>query len=121
VVQQLKTGEVSFPQLDTLLSASSGGGSIAVSPDGRVAAIGADDGSARLWDMQTGHVVAVMMGHEAPVTSVAFSPDGSFLFTGSLDKTVIVWDIAKHKKIRQLMGHTGGVIGLAIPMTESRF
>lgn len=114
VVQQLKTGEVNLPQLGMLLNAASGGASLAVSPDGRVVATGADDGSARLWEMQTGRIVATLKGHEAPVSSVAFSPDGRVLFTGSLDNTVIGWDMATGKEVRRLMGHTDGVIGLAV-------
>jgi WD40 repeat protein len=114
VTQQLKSGQVNLPQLGLLLNAASGGASLAVSPDGRIVATGSDDGSARLWDIVSGHVVRSFGGHTAPVTSVVFSPDGRVLFTGSLDKTVKAWDVSTGKEIRRMMDHTNGVIGLAI-------
>jgi WD40 repeat protein len=112
VVRQLKTGQVSLPQLAPLFA--TGSSSLAVSPDNRIVATGADDGSAKLWEISTGRLMSVFKGHMAPVTSLAFTPDGHVLFTGSLDKTVIAWDMSTGREVRKIMGHTEGVIGLSV-------
>jgi hypothetical protein len=57
---------------------------------GRVATAG-DDGTARLWDAESGKPLAVLQGHTGPVLSVAFSPDGGRLATASDDKTARLW------------------------------
>jgi cyclic pyranopterin phosphate synthase len=41
------------------------------------------DGSARLWDVQTGQEIRRFIGHTAEVESVAFSLDGKYLLTSS--------------------------------------
>ena len=46
------------------------------------------DGTARIWDAQTGLAVTPPLVHKETVTWVAFSPDGSRLATASADGTV---------------------------------
>jgi hypothetical protein len=97
-LRQLKAGEaVLHSSLGAILS--SGGGSLAISPDGRVIAIGENDGSASVWDLATGRPVMMLRGHTAAVIGVAFSPDGKRLFTRSLDATVRQWDTATGKML----------------------
>jgi WD40 repeat protein len=54
----------------------------ALSPDGRVAAAVAFDGSVWLWSRDTGAVLPTGAGAEEAATSVAFSPDSLTLVTG---------------------------------------
>jgi len=89
---QLKEGLVSLPALRNLLSVQGQGGSVAVSPDGAIAATGHADGIARLWELSSGEQIGELVGHTRAVTSVAFSPDGASLATGSLDRTARVWN-----------------------------
>jgi WD40 repeat protein len=49
---------------------------LAVSPDGRRAVTGCDDGTARLWDLDTGEPVGPPLKVDGAVLAVAFSPDG---------------------------------------------
>src|SRR5450432_201589 len=67
--------------------------SIAFSPDGHRIVSGSGDKTIRVWDAETGAVVAgPCHGHSDWVTSVAFSPDGHRIVSGSGDKTIRVWD-----------------------------
>ncbi len=79
---------------------------VGFSRDGtRIASAGAD-GTARIWDTQTGEELLVMRGHNSDVLAVAFSPDGSRLVTAGLDNTIRVWDTATGEEITQLSGLT---------------
>ncbi len=73
---------------------------VAASADGRWAASGAEDGTARVWDCQTGLEVESMGGHRPAVTSVAFTADGQRLLSGSTDGTVRLWDVPTGAEIR---------------------
>jgi prepilin-type N-terminal cleavage/methylation domain-containing protein len=67
-----KVGEVR-----RFLGHQTGVNSVAISPDGRLAATGGQGGpdlSVRLWDMADGHEIRRMDGHGGTVTGVAFSP-----------------------------------------------
>jgi WD40 repeat protein len=68
----------------------------ALSPDGRLAALGgaADEGNVRIWDVQRHKEIARLRGHERPVQALTFSPDGRNLFTIATDQTARLWEIA---------------------------
>jgi WD40 repeat protein len=67
--------------------------SMAFSPDGKIIALGCDDGSLRLLLVQDGSLIATLPGHSGLISGVAFSPDGSLLATSSGDGTVFVWGL----------------------------
>jgi WD40 repeat protein len=54
----------------------------AVAPDGRTAVTGSDDRTVRLWDLDSGRVLATLV-HDAPLVAVRFAPDGRRLVTFS--------------------------------------
>ena len=84
---------------------------LAISPDGRLLASGADDHTARLWDLASRESLATFK-HRAHLQWVAFSPNGHTLATAA-GKTVFLWDARTHRKIRSLTGHAKSVTGVA--------
>src|SRR5262249_42518850 len=62
------------------------------SPDGGRIATASADGTARLWDAQTGRQIAVFRGHGQEVVTAAFSPDGKRVVTASRDGTARLWN-----------------------------
>ncbi|HEV7890352.1 MAG TPA: TIR domain-containing protein [Pyrinomonadaceae bacterium] len=75
------------------------GWTMALSPDGRTLAAGADRGedanvnAVRLWDTAVGEPLGAFRAEFKSVTSVEFSPDGRTLATGSFDKAVRLWPL----------------------------
>ncbi len=97
---------------------------MALSPDNRYLAVGGwmapsqnyvleDVGRIRLYDFQTGQLLALLKSHTNVVNSLAFSADSRYLASGSTDKTVKLWEVAGRTLARTLTGHTKSIYGLA--------
>jgi WD40 repeat protein len=86
-------------------------GSVALSPDGKYAAVegGPARGRVRLAETTSGKVVRELEGVQAAGEGrLAFSEDGHLLAACSaLDGTVRVWDVASGKDLKQLTGEQG--------------
>ncbi|GAB4215018.1 MAG: hypothetical protein OHK0022_54390 [Roseiflexaceae bacterium] len=85
--------------------------SVAVSPDGLVAAAGAD-GLIRIWRASDRALLRTLGDRNNRVPSVAFSPDGALLASGSADGVVRLWRVADGVALRALgapFGHSGPV------------
>ena len=85
----------------------------AFNPNGKTVAIGSDNGTIYLHDLDTGELEMALTGHEEYVENLAFSPDGKTLVSGSGDGTIRFWDIhtGEHRLI--FTGHTLDAIGVA--------
>jgi WD40 repeat protein len=81
--------------------------STAISPDGRIVAVGLayPANEIRLWDLARGGPPTVLTGHKNTVFWLAFSPDGSQLASHAQDRIVRIWDIATHKSVAVPSGH----------------
>ena len=69
-----------------------------ISPSGdQLASVDSDPRAINIWDVTTGTAIAVLRGHEGPVSALAYSPDGKRLASGSADKTIRLWEPAAGK------------------------
>lgn len=88
------------PQTAELAKFTAGGSvtAIAVSPDGKLAAVGSADKTIKLIQTADGKQTKQLAGHAGPVTGLEFSKDGKQLFSTSHDKTVRGWNVGDGKE-----------------------
>jgi len=72
---------------------------IALSLDGKKVVCGCRDGSVKLWDIDTGKVIAKWTGHTSYVNSVCWNRDGGRVMSGSDDGTARVLDVESGKTV----------------------
>ncbi|HEX3482094.1 MAG TPA: hypothetical protein VHT91_44070 [Kofleriaceae bacterium] len=85
-----------------------------VTPDGRQAVSGLLNGTVEVWDLATGHQVAVLRGHHASVNACAVTPDGRQVVSASGDKTLKVWNLATAPSAITRRSHDRGVNACAV-------
>jgi WD40 repeat protein len=91
---------------------------LALSHDGKTAAIGTGSNVIRLWDVATGKErFPEFVGHTGRVNGVAFSPDGSTVLSGGYDGRIQLWDAASGRPLRHLEGRA---IGLSLTADGGR-
>jgi WD40 repeat protein len=76
---------------------------VAFSPDGARIATASTDGTARIWQADTGEHLTTLQGHTNPVNGVAFSPDGARIATASHDGTVRIWQTTTGRQLVTLL------------------
>jgi WD40 repeat protein/transcriptional regulator with XRE-family HTH domain len=72
---------------------------VSISPCRRYIATGSEDGTVRLWELETGNVVSVLKGYDSRIRSLSFDPTGRYLASGSDDSTIVVWDVETRTRI----------------------
>jgi WD40 repeat protein len=84
------------------------------SPDGHRLLIADSDGTARVWNADTGDPVTPPLRHQDAVDFAAFSHDARWVVTTSRDRTARVWDASTGQPI------TGG-LAMEGPVDSARF
>eukprot|EP00475_Leptophrys_vorax_P037298 TRINITY_DN64097_c0_g1_i1.p1 TRINITY_DN64097_c0_g1~~TRINITY_DN64097_c0_g1_i1.p1 ORF type:complete len:618 (+),score=23.04 TRINITY_DN64097_c0_g1_i1:143-1996(+) len=103
-------------QLLSTLSVPSPAGAAALSPDGKEAAVGGEDGILRLYAVNgdTLEETAKLEKHRGPITAIRYSPDGSMIASGDQNREAVVWDaVTREVKMKNLVYHTARVSCLA--------
>lgn len=81
------------------------------SPNGqRIVTTVRDNNNALVWNIETGHQIIVLNGHDATVYSAAYSPDGQRIVTSRYDGTSKVWNAQTGQGALTLIGHYDGRI-----------
>ncbi len=84
---------------------------LALSPDEHTLASGSNDGSVKLWEVESGALLWSGW-HTQSIMGLAFSPDGSLLASGGVDATVRLWEASLGTPLEELP-HPSPVVSLA--------
>jgi WD40 repeat protein/serine/threonine protein kinase len=97
--------------------------SAAFAPDGKLFAIGGDDGTVRLYDTGAAQKErAEIKAHKGAVLSLAFVPGpGSHLVSAGENGIVTLWNLQNGKPLRHFQGHTGKALHVAASADGKRF
>jgi WD40 repeat protein/tRNA A-37 threonylcarbamoyl transferase component Bud32 len=91
----------------------------ALSPDGTLLAVGAEDQLIRVYD-DTGRVKATLSGHKGPIHCLAFASDNRLLLSGSGDGTARLWDAVAGKE-EATLGDAGAPVRAGAFSADRRF
>lgn len=80
---------------------------------------GSRDATLRVWDIETGQCLHVLMGHVAAVRCVQY--DGRRVVSGAYDFMVKVWDPETETCLHTLQGHTNRVYSLQVSICRHTF
>jgi eukaryotic-like serine/threonine-protein kinase len=115
--EKSKTGQPPARQELLTLKHSKTVYSVAFSPDGKRIVTGSHDGTAKVWDAQSGGELLTLNVSD-DVLSVAFSPDGKRVVTAG--RAATVWDAQHGKVMLNLKGHSWGVLSVAFSWDGKR-
>ncbi len=103
----LATGRITrqFPVGRELRKKCLPGSALALSADGRTAALAGPEGTVCILDLDTGKEKQLCRGHRGAVEEAALSADGRVLATRSVDETLRVWDAVTGEQLRQMPIH----------------
>ncbi len=77
--------------------------------EGDKAITASSDGTAIIWNSNTGQKEQILAGHKSSVTYAVFDPDEDYAATSSRDSTAKLWDLNTGELIRTFEGHTANV------------
>jgi WD40 repeat protein len=83
--------------------------SVRYSPNGKWVITASRDGTARVWDVDTGLPLFQPFKHDDSVRDARFSPDGRRVVTASVDHSARVWDVLTGEPIGEPLRHEGPV------------
>lgn len=87
--------------------------SVAALAGGRRVVAAHGDRTLKVWDIETGAVIATLRGHQGFVWHVAAHPSAPQVLSASDDGTLRLWDVDTGACLRVLRGHTGWVASVA--------
>ncbi|MFO7906880.1 MAG: WD40 repeat domain-containing protein [Planctomycetota bacterium] len=100
-VWDLKTGQ---RRADSLVGHTGIITCLRFTPDRKQIITGSDEGTARVWDAETGKPLGVLE-HDYWIRAMSISPDGKWIATSSLDDTVRLWNRVTRAEVYRLPGH----------------
>ena len=101
----------------------------AISGDGRLLASASDDGSMRVWDLDSGQALLTIPIAWGPapgkalitiptgrhwIRALAIAAQGHYALSGSEDRTLRLWDLQTGAEVLRLAGHAARINGVAL-------
>ena len=80
---------------------------------------GSRDATLRVWDIDSGQCLHILIGHVAAVRCVQY--DGHRVISGGYDYMVKIWDPETETCLQTLAGHTNRVYSLQVGMSIRTF
>lgn len=77
---------------------------------------GSRDATLRVWDVNRGRCLHILVGHLAAVRCVQY--DGKLVVSGAYDYTVKVWNPERQECLHTLQGHTNRVYSLQVSYND---
>ncbi|KAJ3378263.1 hypothetical protein HDU92_007551 [Lobulomyces angularis] len=71
---------------------------------------GSRDNTIIIWNIKTGRIQKILLGHESPV--LCFASNDGYLISGSSDKSIIVWNLESGEILQSLVGHEESVLSV---------
>ncbi len=103
-----KTGET----IRTLMENTSRIDLVRISPDNKYV-FTAGEGRPSVWEVATGRLRAILVGHGGPISAAEFSSDGRRIVTAGFDGTARVWGTESGRELLRLVGHVNRVLSAA--------
>jgi hypothetical protein len=91
-----------------------------MTPDGRLAISGAEDGTVKVWDLEREGESRTLGSHDRAVWAVAIRADGKQAITGADDGTLKVWDLEHEDELRVLTPHDDRVRAVVLSTNGTR-
>lgn len=91
-----------------------------ISPDGRQAAFGRNDGTVKIVDLESGKLERSMAAHENFVSFITYDPEGRRFVSGGADQIVRLWNASTGELVREFKGHRWAVRSAAFNADGSR-
>ncbi|KAM9455017.1 transcription initiation factor TFIID subunit 5 isoform 2-T2 [Clarias gariepinus] len=82
---------------------------VSFSPDRNYLLSSSEDGTIRLWSLQTFTCLVAYKGHNYPVWDTQFSPHGYYFVSGGHDRVARLWATDHHQPLRIFAGHLSDV------------
>ena len=79
-----------------------------------------ENGTAHIWDAQTGSSLQILAGHTERISGALWSKDARQVLTWSADKTARIWDAQTGRGLQVLEGHTERISGASWSQDERR-
>ena len=71
------------------------------------------DGTARIYNVNTGACQAILVGHDGEISKCQFNPQGKKIVTAGVDKTARIWSADSGEELQVLKGHEDEIFSCA--------